>query len=388
MLITDFVRIACVAAAAVALDAAGAQSCVAPGQWAQPEEGQAKAIATDRLFAQLSQRRAVLLGEIHDNADHHRWQLSTIAGLHALHPRLAIGLEMLPHRLQGVLDQWVAGELTEEQFLTRTQWRTVWGHDATLYLPILHFARMHRLPLLALNVERSLARKVGEQGWAATTLQEREGVSDPLPAPSSYVDMLFESFQQHGHEGKERNDPAFQHFVDGMLLWDRTMAQGIAEAATRDPQLIVVGLMGLGHLENRAGVPRQLAGLGIRNAAVLLPWDRGLPCSELTPELADAVFGVESLQAPTTERPRLGVMLEQSEQGVRIAKVVEGSIAQSAGLQAQDIIAMVAGERVASVDDVVATVSRQAPGTWLPISIRRGGQTLDIVARFPPRAQP
>jgi hypothetical protein len=36
---------------------------------------------------------------------------------------------------------------------------------------------------------------------------------------------------------------------------------------------------------------------------------------------------------------------------------------------------------------VVAAVSRQAPGTWLPISIRRGGQHLDLVARFPPRAQ-
>jgi len=67
--------------------------------------------------------------------------------------------------------------------------------------------------------------------------------------------------------------------------------------------------------------------------------------------------------------------------------VVEGSIAQRAGLQEQDIIETIAGERAATVDDVIAAVARQAPGTWLPISIRRGGQTLEIVARFPPRSR-
>src|SRR5215813_10934805 len=274
MLIAHLIRSACIAAAVIAFDAAAADSCLVPGGWFQPGTGQARPIATDRLFAQLSQRHVILLGEVHDNADHHRWQVATIAGLHALHPQLEIALEMLPHRLQNVLDQWVAGELTEEQFLTRTQWRTVWGHDPALYMPIFHFARLHRLPMIALNVERSLTHKVGEQGWASVPPQEREGVSDPAPPTPAYSDMLYESFQQHGHESKERSDPAFRHFVDGMLLWDRTMAQGIAETSARRPQTIVVGLMGMGHLQNRDGVPRQLADLGIKQASVLLPWDR------------------------------------------------------------------------------------------------------------------
>jgi uncharacterized iron-regulated protein len=380
-------RICCFALTALALEAIAAGRCVAPGQWAAPVEAQVRPISADRLFAQLSQRHVVLLGETHDDADHHRWQLHTIAGLYALHPRLVIALEMFPHRVQKVLDQWVAGELAEEQLLTRTQWRTVWGHDAGLYLPIFQFARMHRVPLIALNVERSLSRKVGEQGWAAVPPQEREGVSDPAPAPPAYTDMLYESFQQHGRQARQRNDPAFAHFVDSMLLWDRTMAQGIAEATAREPATIVVGVMGLGHLQNRDGVPRQLAELGVKDAAVLLPWDATQPCAELTPELADALFGIEPRSEPPPDRPRLGVMLEPSDQGVRIAKVTDGSIAQRAGLQEQDIIETIAGERVGGVDEVIAAVTRQAPGTWLPISIRRAGQPLEIVARFPPRPQ-
>ena len=385
MSISRLIRVACIASAAIAFDAAAEDNCVATGEWAVPAEAAAKPISADHLFAQLSRRRVVLLGEMHDSADHHRWQLHTLAGLYALHPRLIIALEMFPHRLQGVLDQWVAGQLSEEQFLTRSEWRTVWGHEAGLYMPIFQFARMHRVPMIALNVDRNLARKVGEQGWAAIAPREREGVTDPAPAPPAYADVLYESYRQHGREPKERSDPAFRHFVDTMLLWDRTMAQGIAEAAARSPDAIVVGLMGLGHLENRDGVPRQLAELGFKDAAVLLPWDREQACAELSAQLADALFGTESQASP--ERPRLGVMLEQTEQGVRVAKLTEGSIAESAGLKQQDVIETIAGERVSSVDDVIAAVTRQAPGTWLPISIRRAGQQLDIVARFPPRDQ-
>jgi len=365
--------------------AQAADSCMHTGEWAVPVEAAARPLATERLFAQLSQRRVVLLGEMHDNADHHRWQLHTLAGLHALHPRLIIALEMFPHRVQGALDRWVAGELTEEAFLQQSEWQTVWGHDAALYMPIFQFARMHKVPMLAINVDRSLVRRVGEQGWAAIAPNEREGITNPAPAPGPYLDMLYDSYRQHGSGERQRSDPAFQHFVDSMLLWDRSMAQGIAEAGARSPDAIVVGVMGLGHLENRDGVPRQLADLGIRDAAVLLPWDREQSCDELDPKVADALFGVQS-QAPV-ERLKLGVMLEQSDQGVRVAKLTEGSIAESAGLKQQDVIETIAGERVANVESVVAAVSRQAPGTWLPISIRRGGQHLDLVARFPPRAQ-
>src|SRR4051812_18630888 len=128
--------------------------------------------------------------------------------------------------------------------------------------------------------------------------------------------------------------------------------------------------------------------LGMNNAAVLLPWDSTQSCEDLTPQIADALFGIESQSTATPERPRLGVMLEQNEQAVRVAKITEGSVAERAGLQQGDIIESVAGERVGVVDDVIATISRQAPGTWLPISIRRDGKSLDIVARFPPRSKP
>ena len=374
--------------------AAAPDGCVPVGRWVQPGEASTRAVPTDRLFADLGRERVVLLGEVHDNADHHRWQLQTIAGLHAVHPKLVLGFEMFPRRVQQALDRWVAGELSEAKFLELADWRKVWGQEPELYLPILRFARMNRVPMLALNVDRGLTRRVGETGWAGIPLGEREGVSDPAPADADYLALLWESFRQHARpdqpsprEAPDLAHPGFQNFVDSMLLWDRSMAQGIAERVARGDGALVVALMGTGHLEGGHGVARQLGDLGINDAAVLLPWSSAAGCDEIAPHLADALFGIEPGADEQNERPRLGIMLDQNQQGVRVQKVMEGSIAQQAGLREEDIIESIAGRRPDDAGDVIDAVQRQAPGTWLPMVVRRGAQTVEIVARFPPRVQ-
>ena len=131
------------------------------------------------LLAELATRPVVLLGESHDNAEHHRWQLHTIAALHALQPNLVLGFEMFPRRVQKALDEWVAGELSEEEFLKRSEWNRVWGFDARLYMPIFDFARMHRVPMIALNVDRDLVARVGERGWAGIPEPRARGRERP-----------------------------------------------------------------------------------------------------------------------------------------------------------------------------------------------------------------
>jgi S1-C subfamily serine protease len=64
---------------------------------------------------------------------------------------------------------------------------------------------------------------------------------------------------------------------------------------------------------------------------------------------------------------------------------MRGSIAEQAGMLVGDLIVTVAGLPSREPEDVIAAVGRQAPGTWLPIVVRRGEGTLDLVARFPPR---
>jgi len=387
------------AAPALAKPAASADACVPVGAWRTPGETGPREATTDALVTRAIAAGSVLLGESHDSAEHHRWQLQTLTALHARHPDLVIALEMFPRRVQAALDRWIAGELDEQAFLRESEWREVWGYDPALYLPIFHFARMNRIPLVAANVDRSVTRAVGEKGLAAVPRAERDGVGDPAPALPGYEDLLFESWRDHlpddaAHgslvrtERTDRNQPEFRRFLESQLVWDRAIAEGMSEAAARHPGAVVVGLMGSGHVVHGWGVSHQLQALGRPAPLSLLPFERDGDCAQIAggakEKLADAVFGVATPpRVPAPARPRLGITLEPAARGVGIAEVANGSIAKRAGLEKGDVIVVIAGRAPKNAADVAAAVMRQAPGTWLPIEVQRGEQRLELVARFP-----
>ncbi len=353
-------------------------ACGKAGQWVAPTDARAEPAEPRALLERMARQQVVLLGEVHDSAEDHRWQLHTLTQLHALQPRLAIGFEMFPRRVQAVLDQWVAGELSEAEFLQRSEWDKVWGYDAQQYLPLFHFARMNRIPMLALNVERSLIEAVGKQGWEAVPEAQKEGVSKPAAPSPAYRKSLRAVFDHH--PVKERGEAAFPRFLESQTAWDRAMAQVMAEHLRRHPGALVVGIMGAGHVRNGHGVAHQLKDLGVADSGALLTWERGESCASLGKGFADALYLVE---APKSNPPRLGVATEQEKEGLRIKQVNAGSIAEAAGLKGGDMIIEVAGQPAKSILTLRAAVQRQTPGTWLPLKIRRGGEELEIVARFP-----
>ncbi|MBK8906847.1 MAG: ChaN family lipoprotein [Rhodospirillales bacterium] len=291
--------------------------CAEAGQWVLPLRGEA--IAADLLYTTLATRSLILLGEHHDNADHHRWQLATIAALAGRRPDIVLGFEMFTGDAQPVLDRWVHGDLTEEAFLEQVRWDETWGYDAALYLPLLHFARLHRVPMVALNVDRSLIRRVAEEGWEAIPTDQRLGIGDPIAASGPYRQSLaaiyaYKSRGRHGAAGDRPADddaesapspeeiagaladPGFDRFVAAQLTWDRAMAEALAAArdsAGGSADALIVGIIGQGHLEHGWGVPRQLEHLGSADAAVLLPMARDKACPGLPGTLADAVFVYE-----------------------------------------------------------------------------------------------
>src|SRR3569623_1082067 len=75
--------------------AAEVPACIKPGTWMRMQDRH-PTVANDVLLREVSRRRVVLLGEHHDNPDHHAWKLQVLAGLLALHPDHAIGFEMFP----------------------------------------------------------------------------------------------------------------------------------------------------------------------------------------------------------------------------------------------------------------------------------------------------
>jgi S1-C subfamily serine protease len=146
---------------------------------------------------------------------------------------------------------------------------------------------------------------------------------------------------------------------------------------------LVVGIIGRGHLDHRWGVPHQLEDLGIENTAVLLPMAPMDECGQLTAGLADAVFIVPPAERAAKPRPKLGVIVETSAGGARVREVRPNSVAETARIETGDLIVEAAGHPVQTSGDLIRTIARQAPGTWLPLKIERDGKAIEIVARFP-----
>jgi uncharacterized iron-regulated protein len=384
-----------------------ASACATYGGWIDVKTG--RSVGREELFRDLAVKTSVvLLGESHTDVDHHRWQMQTLAALYGRGGNIVIGFEAFPRRLQSVLDNWTEGKLTEEAFLKASEWRQVWGYDAALYMPLFQFARLNHIPMIALNVERKLVGQVGQQGWEAVPVAEREGLSNPAPASPGYQRELAKvylmkktmppgtdpsAFQgSHMPEPDEAaladatKEPEFKRFVEAQLTWDRAMAEALASAKRKFSNATIVGILGSGHVETGYGVPHQLKDLGIAVQTTLLPVSVDEACTIVGTSYADVVFTLPHAdETPPPEPPRLGVVLVPGDGAPRINRVAGNSVAESIGLKAGDQVVRAAGLETRNPEDLVEIIGRQAPGTWLPLSIKRDGQEINLIAKFPAR---
>ncbi|MBD5804704.1 zinc metallopeptidase RseP [Azoarcus sp. Aa7] len=370
-----------------------APACLTPAAWHSVDGEQPRVAGALALLGEMAKRDVVLLGEHHDEDGHHRWQTQVLAALHVQRPNMVIGFEMFPRRVQPALDRWVAGELTVKEFLEQSEWSKVWNMPAELYLPLFEFARINRVRMVALNVDRELTRTIADKGWDAAPPGEREGVGRPATPTEDYRDYLFQVYSEHpARKGMKdakaaRSDAAFGYFVESQTTWDRAMAEALARSLKPGPAAdkpLVVGIMGSGHIRFGHGVPHQLRDLGVSRIGTLLPLPADFDCDAVRTGLADAVFALPTHAGAKPEPPRLGVRLEEEGGGVRIAEVTAGSLADKTGLKNGDRLMEVAGRPVKQTRSVVASVRGQPPGTWLPVRVKRGDETLDLVVKFPP----
>ena len=109
-----------------------------------------EAVTISELEKALANARFVLLGEIHDNPDHHRLQARLIDGLVSKGRRPAIVFEMIPANLQPELDRHVKGGVREASKLGKAlRWEERGWPDWGIYQPIAEAALQAALPLKA-----------------------------------------------------------------------------------------------------------------------------------------------------------------------------------------------------------------------------------------------
>ncbi|WP_426206734.1 ChaN family lipoprotein [Pseudomonas sp. TWP3-1] len=227
-------------------------------------------ITAQELLAQLSKPARVIIGEQHDNADHHAVELWLLQDLGRTRPQGSLLLEMLTPDQQVRVDQVRHASPPPNDIPAALAWQDGW--DWNLYGPIVRFALTQPYLLLDANLDNSEIRAVyrnppvldGTRSNAATVKSELLGeISDSHCGllPQSQMPAMLAVQQQR----------------------DRRMATRLLDAPA--PALLLAGGF---HARKNVGVPLHALDLGAPEApTVLMLAEQG---SQITPAMADYVW--------------------------------------------------------------------------------------------------
>ena len=209
-------------------------------------------ISTEQMVRQLAGVPRVLVGEKHDNPDHHALQLWLMRALQAERPQGSLLLEMLQPEQQARVDALEAQAQLPEDLPKALAWQEGW--DWQLYGPIVREALATHIPLLAANLSLGEMRQAYRQPTPLSGTQSN--------APAVKAALLEQVRAGHCNLLPESQLPA-------MLAVQQQRDRRIAERLLAAPQPALL-LTGAYHARKDLGVPLHLADLGAKGQSKVL----------------------------------------------------------------------------------------------------------------------
>ena len=206
------------------------------------------------LAARAAAARYLVLGEKHDNPDHHRLQARLLQMLVEAGRRPAVAWEMLAPSQAEALTRHLAAHPRDAVGLGEAVgWSASGWPPWAIYEPIARVALDAGLPLVPANLDRETVRAVGRQGPAALdpALVRRHGLERPLP-PDVHAAMAAEIRDSHcGHAPEDRVGA----MVGMQRARDAQMTEALLSAPGSDGAVLIAGA---GHARVDHGVPAYL----------------------------------------------------------------------------------------------------------------------------------
>lgn len=212
-------------------------------------------ISMDDLIKSVEDKKIIYIGEIHDNKTNHEVEQKITDRLVKINPHIAIAMEMFKSSSQDALDKYLNGEISEENFLKSIDYEEGWGFNFKYYKPILEIAEKYKLPVIALNIDTEVIRKVSDKGISKLDAETLNMLPNSIDFTNQkYRKLLREIYKQHPHTESGK----FERFYEVQLIWDEYMAERINDFLqyNRVSQLVVI--TGNGHIIYKYGIPSRV----------------------------------------------------------------------------------------------------------------------------------
>ncbi|WP_068512056.1 ChaN family lipoprotein [Caldimicrobium thiodismutans] len=322
----------------------------------------------DEFFPEWLGLQALLIGETHDRYEHHRFQLEVIKGLHHYFKDLTIGLEMVQSPFQKHLDDFVEGRISEKELLERIEYYDRWRFDYRLYRDIFLYAREHKLKLLALDVPQEIVKKVAKTGFSDLTEEEKKYLPEMDLYNPAYKDFLKGIFESHRFD----NSTNFESFYQAQLLRDEAMAERIFEYLKKNPERKIIVITGKGHLQYYYGIPHALKRRNFTNFKTIILGET----EDFKPSLGDYWFNPAPVEYEKTLQ--LGVILDETSEGLKIKEVLKDSLAERSGLRAGDILLKADERTLKRISDLKIVLTFKEKGSELALTFKRENENKRI----------
>jgi uncharacterized iron-regulated protein len=222
---------------------------------------QRREVREEEVLEALARARFVLLGESHENADHHLLQARVIRELAARGAEAAVAFEMLRADQQPVLDAVRASEAPGAEALRQaTRWDEGGWPDFALYAPVFEAALAARLPLVGADLSADDRKALASGEPAPAEIRARLLLDEPLAESlqrdlerdlvAGHCGMLPASVLPRLVQVQRGRDAALAE-----ALWNATESSGAA------PGRPAVLLAGAEHVRRDRGAPLYLARL-------------------------------------------------------------------------------------------------------------------------------
>jgi uncharacterized iron-regulated protein len=219
------------------------------------EVSSARFIDRQSLVSRLARADFLLLGERHDNADHHLLQAEVLRSLITVGRRPAVGFDMFGLDDATAIADHLAVAPNDAAGLGRAvNWNTRGWPDWAMYQPIAEAALEAKLRIVATNLPLATVRRMRSDGLAALEPRVTRDLGLDRPVSESvFASMAADIRDSHcGYASEER--------VKAMLAIQRArdaqMAQSLIASGGSDGVILVAGA---GHVRNDYGIPVYLA---------------------------------------------------------------------------------------------------------------------------------
>ncbi len=258
----------------------------------QVYSGDGTAASIDDIVAAMATVDVVFIGETHDDPTGHFLEVELLRRAYQTigsdttaegEPRsVALSLEFFQRDAQPILDEYLAGLITEKAFLAASR---PWPRYDTDYRPLIEFAKDQDLAVVAGNAPRRYANRVTRLGRESLNALGPGALATLAPLPygqpskayrDQWIQVIMEVMEEEGMKcgkpiidstqadsGAAGDPPPSAHGNMGnqlhsQVLWDATMAFWINDHLVRRPDALVLHMVGSFHVARGTGIPEQL----------------------------------------------------------------------------------------------------------------------------------